>query len=56
MLFRSVLLLALEDEDKDGIVQELKEAPKQGWEYWHKIWKQWGGKKMIEWDRGHFEG
>ena len=51
-----IYFVDLEDEDKDGIVQELKEAPKQGWEYWHKLWEQWGGKKMIEWDRGHFEG
>jgi len=26
------------------------------YEYWHKIWeKNYGGAKMIEWDKGHFE-
>ncbi len=30
--------------------------PKKGYEYWHKYWEQKGGKPMIEWDKGHFEG
>ena len=30
--------------------------PKMGWEYWHERWEAMGGKKMIEWDKGHFEG
>jgi len=30
--------------------------PKKGWEYWHKLWEEKGGKSMIEWDKGHFEG
>jgi hypothetical protein len=31
-------------------------TPKKGYEYWHKYWEQKGGKPMIEWDPGHFEG
>jgi hypothetical protein len=30
--------------------------PKMGWEFWHKYWEGKGGKPMIEWDKGHFEG
>jgi len=30
--------------------------PKMGFEYWHKYWEMKGGKPMIEWDKGHFEG
>ena len=30
--------------------------PVCGLEYWHKIWSEMGGVKMIEWDKGHFEG
>jgi len=30
--------------------------PKRGHEYWHKYWEEKGGKPMIEWDPGHFEG
>ncbi len=30
--------------------------PKDGWDHWHSVWEGWGGAKMIEWDRGHFEG
>jgi len=30
--------------------------PKLGWEYWHNIWEGLGGRKMIEWDKMHFEG
>jgi hypothetical protein len=29
---------------------------KKGWEYWHKYWEGKGGKPIIEWDKGHFEG
>ena len=24
--------------------------------YWHEIWETMGGKPMITWDQGHFEG
>ncbi len=37
--------------DGDKIVD-----PKAGWDHWHQIWEQWGGAKMLEWDRSHFEG
>jgi hypothetical protein len=30
--------------------------PKKGYEYWHKYWEGKGGKPIIEWDKGHFEG
>lgn len=30
--------------------------PKQGFEYWHNLWEHWGGQKMLDWDKGHFEG
>jgi hypothetical protein len=30
--------------------------PKNGWECWHNHWVEMGGKPMISWDRGHFEG
>ena len=30
--------------------------PNKGWEYLHKYWERKGGKPMIEWDKGHFEG
>ena len=31
-------------------------APKRGWGYWHDIWCSLGGKKILSWDKGHFEG
>ena len=31
-------------------------APIRGYTYWHKVWEEMGGKPMIEWDKGHFEG
>jgi len=31
-------------------------APKKGWAYWHKVWKEeYGGKEDISWDEDHFE-
>lgn len=30
--------------------------PKRGYNYWHKVWLKMGGKPMIEWDKGHWEG
>ena len=30
--------------------------PKLGWKQWHDRWKYYGGREMIEWDAGHFEG
>ncbi len=36
-------------------------APQMGFEHWHDIWQQWGGKPELldkngkPWDRGHFE-
>jgi hypothetical protein len=30
--------------------------PKKGYEYWHDEWEKMGGQKMIEWDKGHWEG
>lgn len=30
--------------------------PVKKWEHWHDIWELWGGKPMIDWDKGHFEG
>jgi hypothetical protein len=30
-------------------------SPKKGYDYWHQVWENWGGKPMIEWDGGHFE-
>ena len=29
--------------------------PKGGWEHWHQVWESWGGAKMLDWDKGHFE-
>ena len=40
------------EDDEDTIL----DAPKKGWKYWHDIWRKMGGKKMIPWDKGHFEG
>ncbi len=30
--------------------------PKHGWESWHEHWEEKGGKPIIDWDKGHFEG
>jgi hypothetical protein len=30
--------------------------PKKGWAHWHRRWEEFGGKRMIDWDKGHFEG
>ena len=30
--------------------------PIKGHEYWHDVREEMGGKDMIDWDRGHFEG
>jgi hypothetical protein len=45
----------LDDVDKDMDKNELL-PPKQGWDYWHDLWESWGGQKMLDWDKGHFEG
>jgi len=45
----------IEDIDKDQNKSELI-PPKKGFEYWHKEWQLRGGKPMIVWDKGHFEG
>jgi hypothetical protein len=29
--------------------------PKQTFKYWHDLWESWGGKPIIDWDKGHFE-
>lgn len=29
--------------------------PHLGFDHWHQVWEGWGGKKMIEWDKSHFE-
>ena len=29
--------------------------PLQGFEHWHKVWEDFGGKPMIGFDKGHFE-
>ena len=38
-------------DDKGHLVE-----PKKGWKYWHDRWMEFGGKPMIDWDKGHFEG
>jgi hypothetical protein len=45
----------LDDIDKDLDKNELL-PPRLGWEHWHEVWEHHGGKPMIEWDKGHFEG
>ena len=45
----------IDDVDKDQNKDELI-SPKKGFEYWHEQWELRGGKPMIEWDGGHFEG
>lgn len=30
--------------------------PQKGHYYWHTVWETMGGKPMISWDQGHFEG
>jgi hypothetical protein len=37
---------------KDGKLGD----PEKGWEYWHSVWESMDGHKMIDWDKGHFEG
>ena len=39
----------LDDEEKNLI------EPKKGFTYWHKKWEEFDGRKMIEWDKNHFE-
>lgn len=39
--------------DENGNIQF--EWNKEKAEKYHKIWEDYGGKPMIEWDRGHFE-
>jgi hypothetical protein len=31
------------------------EDPRMGFNHWHATWESFGGKKMIEWDKNHFE-
>ena len=50
-----IYFVDIDDVDNDNITQELVD-PKRGWEYWHDYWHRWGGKPMIKWDKGHFEG
>lgn len=38
-------------EDGKGLTDPVK-----GWVYWHRRWEEFGGKPMISWDKGHFEG
>ena len=38
-------------EDGKALVE-----PKKGYSYWHRVWVEMGGKPMISWDKGHFEG
>jgi len=51
---KAVDILFFGDEDGDGDLECV--PPTLGYEYWHQIWETMGGKKMIEWDKGHFEG
>ncbi len=30
--------------------------PHMGFDHWHKVWEGWGGAKMLDWDKGHWEG
>jgi hypothetical protein len=39
------------NEDCSGLAD-----PIRGWEYWHNYWEKLGGRPMIIWDKGHFEG
>ena len=39
--------------EKQGI---LDFTTKEKYKRWHKKWEEKGGKPMIEWDVGHFEG
>lgn len=32
------------------------EDPQMGFDHWHDTWENLGGRSMIEWDKGHFEG
>ncbi len=47
---RAVDILFLNDE-RNKIA-----LPKKGWDYWRRVWEDWGGKPAIEGDAGHFEG
>ena len=48
-----------DDLDADGITAELNNG-KKGYEFWHKIWEEMGGKPLTDWyrthDIDHFEG
>lgn len=50
-----ILFPDIADQDHDGDTKELL-PPKKGFEFWHEYWEKLGGKPMIEWDKGHFEG
>ena len=43
--------ILFESEDHTEIGEPIK-----GYPYWHKRWEEFGGKPMIGWDKGHFEG
>jgi len=36
---------------KDGQLVD----PIRGFSYWHDVWEEMGGGKIINWDQGHFE-
>ncbi len=50
-----IYFIDITDKDNDGVTQELTD-PIKGHEYWHKIWESMGGRPMISWDKGHYEG
>jgi hypothetical protein len=36
---------------RDGSLHD----PVQGHEHWHRVWEDFGGSPMLEWDKGHFQ-
>jgi hypothetical protein len=49
-----ILFPDVDDYDYDGDTKELI-PPKHTFKYWHDLWESWGGKPIIDWDKGHFE-
>ena len=43
--------ILFENEQHTGIGEPIK-----GFAYWHDRWEALGGRPMIDWDKGHFEG
>ncbi len=43
--------ILFENEQHTGIGEPIK-----GYAYWHRRWEELGGKPMLDWDKGHFEG